>query len=58
MVLYAPLVVFYIRIISHSSSSISVSYSVVVTSVADFLGIPPGAAIIIRIILRKSISAA
>lgn len=57
MVLYAPLAVFFIKIISNSSSSISVSYSTVATSVAVFLGIPLGAAIITRLIIRMFISA-
>lgn len=57
MVLYAPLAVLYIKVISHSSSSISVSYSTVATSVAVFLGIPLGAAIITRFTLRKFVGA-
>lgn len=56
MVLYAPLAVFFIKIISGSTSSISVSYSVVATSVAVFLGIPLGAALLTRIVLRTFIS--
>lgn len=57
MVLYAPLAVFFINIISHSSSTISVSYSTVATSVAAFLGIPLGAAIITRVTIRRFVSA-
>ena len=57
MVLYAPLAVFFIKIISHSSSTISVSYSIVARSVAVFLGIPLGAAIVTRLIIRNFISA-
>lgn len=57
MVLYAPLAVFFIKVISQSSSSISVSYSVVATSVAVFLGIPLGAAILTRFVIRTFISA-
>ncbi|KAF2137092.1 uncharacterized protein K452DRAFT_236492 [Aplosporella prunicola CBS 121167] len=53
MVLYAPLAVFFINIISHSNSAITVSYSTVATSVAVFLGIPLGAAIITRFALRQ-----
>ncbi|KAK7598584.1 hypothetical protein V3481_000207 [Fusarium oxysporum f. sp. vasinfectum] len=53
MVLFAPMAVFFIRIISHESGTIDISYSVVAISVAVFLGIPLGAAVITRIILRK-----
>ncbi|KAJ3456601.1 hypothetical protein MRS44_016624 [Fusarium solani] len=53
MVLFAPLAVFFIRIISHESGTIDISYSTVATSVAVFLGIPLGAAVITRIVLRK-----
>ena len=57
MVLYAPLAVFFIKIISHSSNSISVSYSTVATSVAVFLGIPLAAAVITRLIIRTFVGA-
>jgi len=53
MVLFAPLAVFFIRIISHETDELDVSYSVVATSVAVFLGIPLGAAILTRFALRK-----
>ena len=53
MVLFAPLAVFFIRVISRESGDLDVSYSVVATSVAVFLGIPLGAAIITRFTLRK-----
>ncbi|KAG9570712.1 arsenical-resistance protein, partial [Aureobasidium melanogenum] len=52
IVLYAPLAIFFINIISHSSSGITPSYSLVSTSVAAFLGIPLGAAILTRLVLR------
>ncbi|KAH7118535.1 sodium bile acid symporter family-domain-containing protein [Dactylonectria estremocensis] len=52
MALYAPLSVFFIRIISGEKGATDVSYSVVATSVAVFLGIPLGAAIITRFSLR------
>lgn len=52
MVLFAPLAVFFIRVIGHDDTAIDVSYSVVATSVAVFLGIPLGAAIMTRFILR------
>ncbi|KAJ8101965.1 sodium bile acid symporter family-domain-containing protein [Lipomyces tetrasporus] len=53
MVLYAPLAVFFLEVISHSSSRIPLSYSAAAKSVAVFLGIPLGAAIITRFTLRK-----
>ncbi|CAK7237860.1 arsenicals resistance [Sporothrix eucalyptigena] len=52
MVLFAPMAIFFIRIISHDTSVHNVSYSVVATSVAVFLGIPLGAAIVTRFTLR------
>lgn len=53
MILFAPLAVLFIRIISHESGALDVSYSTVATSVAVFLGIPLGVAIITRFTLRK-----
>ncbi|KAJ5100163.1 hypothetical protein N7532_007164 [Penicillium argentinense] len=53
MVLFAPLAIFFINIISHSGSQVTLSYSTAAKSVAVFLGIPLGAAIITRITLRK-----
>jgi ACR3 family arsenite transporter len=38
MILFAPLAVFYIKVVSHSQNSLTVSYSKVATSVAVFLG--------------------
>jgi ACR3 family arsenite transporter len=52
MILYAPLAVLFIKVISHASE-ISISYSIVAKSVAVFLGIPLAAAIVTRFILRK-----
>lgn len=52
IILFAPLAVFFIRIISHESTGNDISYSVVATSVAVFLGIPLAAAIITRFLLR------
>lgn len=52
MVLFAPLAVFFIRVISHESGPLNVSYEVVATSVGTFLGIPLGAAILSRFGLR------
>lgn len=57
IVLYAPLAIFFINVISHSTSQITVSYSTVATSVAVFLGIPLGAAIITRFAVRYLVSA-
>lgn len=52
MVLYAPLAILFINIISGSQSTITVSYETVAVSVAAFLGIPLGAAIITRFAIR------
>ncbi|KAL7273520.1 arsenicals resistance [Rhizina undulata] len=53
IILFAPMAVFYINVVSHSKSQITVSYSIVARSVAVFLGIPLGAAIITRLVLLK-----
>merc|ERR1712225_131073 len=53
MVLYAPLAILFIQVISHESGGISVSYDTVAISVAVFLGIPLGAAVTTRLALRK-----
>jgi arsenite transporter len=53
MVLFAPLAVLFIHVISHDQNVVAVSYSTVATSVAVFLGIPLGAAIITRLVLRR-----
>lgn len=52
IVLYAPMAIFFINVISGSESTITVSYSTVAISVAVFLGIPLGAAIVTRFALR------
>lgn len=52
IVLFAPMAIFFIRVISHESSVHDVSYSVVATSVGVFLGIPLAAAILSRFTLR------
>ncbi|KAK6821278.1 hypothetical protein PG987_015678 [Apiospora arundinis] len=54
MVLFAPLAVLFIRVISHDANHIDVSYSVVATSVAAFLGIPLAAAVLSRFLLRRT----
>ncbi|KAF5131327.1 Arsenical-resistance protein Acr3 [Metarhizium anisopliae] len=52
MVLFAPMAVFFISVISGAPGTLNISYQVVATSVAVFLGIPLGAAIITRFLLR------
>jgi ACR3 family arsenite transporter len=52
IVLFAPLAVFYVHVVSHVDDDSQLSYSVVARSVAVFLGIPLGAAILTRLILR------
>lgn len=51
MVLFAPLAVFFIEVISHDS--IDFDYAAAAKSVAVFLGIPLGAAIITRFSIRR-----
>ncbi|CAK7235575.1 arsenicals resistance [Sporothrix bragantina] len=52
MVLFAPMAVFCIRVIGHDADGVAISYSVVAVSVAVFLGIPLGAAVVTRVALR------
>lgn len=52
MVLYAPLAIFFINVISRSEMEFFISYSIVAQSVAVFLGIPLGAAILTRFSVR------
>jgi len=52
MVLFAPLAVFFIGVISGEEGHLEVSYETVATSVGVFLGIPLGAAILTRFSLR------
>ncbi|KAK6349120.1 hypothetical protein TWF730_009877 [Orbilia blumenaviensis] len=56
MVLFAPLAIFFIRVIS-SDEQLELSYSTVATNVAVFLGIPLGAAILTRFFVRKFLGA-
>ncbi|KAL2042810.1 hypothetical protein N7G274_004569 [Stereocaulon virgatum] len=56
MVLYAPLAILFISVIGRSGNTINVSYTTVATSVAVFLGIPLGAAIVTRFSIRKLVS--
>lgn len=54
MVLFAPLALLFIVVISQSTNNdVDISYSTVAKSVAVFLGIPLGAAIITRVMLRR-----
>ena len=53
IILFAPLAVFFVKIISRSQDDITLSYQAVATSVAVFLGIPVGAAIITRTVLQR-----
>lgn len=52
MVLFAPLALFFIQIISHGDGT-SLQYSTAAKSVAVFLGIPLAAAIVTRFTIRK-----
>ena len=51
MVLYAPLAILFVTVISRGDAS-QVSYSTVATSVGVFLGIPLGAAVVTRFAIR------
>lgn len=53
MVLFAPLGVFFIEVISRAGDSVTFQYSTAAKSVAVFLGIPLGAAIVTRFTLRQ-----
>lgn len=56
IVLFAPLAILFISIIEGTESTINASYSSVATSVAAFLGIPLGAAIVTRFSIRNLVS--
>lgn len=53
MILFAPLALLFIKVISHSFNDIEVEYGPVAKSVGVFLGIPLGAAIVTRFTLRN-----
>lgn len=53
IILYAPLAILFIKVISGDEDASAVSYSIAAKSVAVFLGIPLGAAIITRLTLRQ-----
>jgi len=55
IILFAPLAIFYIKIVSHDPNAAEVKYAQVATSVAVFLGIPFGAAVVTRFGLRAII---
>ncbi|GIJ84341.1 hypothetical protein Asppvi_003181 [Aspergillus pseudoviridinutans] len=56
MVLFAPLAIFFIRIIGDGDDGLTIEYSLAAKSVGVFLGIPLGAAIVTRFALRFLIS--
>lgn len=51
-VLYAPMAVLFTNVMSKESTAESISYSIVATSVAVFLGTPLAAAILTRFLVR------
>ncbi|KAK5163819.1 arsenicals resistance [Saxophila tyrrhenica] len=54
MVLFAPFAVFYVRVVSHDRSQFDDQlYQTSARSVAVFLGIPLGAAVVTRLVLRR-----
>ncbi|KAH9431550.1 hypothetical protein MCOR02_008840 [Pyricularia oryzae] len=55
MVLFAPLAVLFIGVISGENQGLEAKYTVVATSVAVFLGIPFGAAVITRFAIRATL---
>ncbi|OJI90231.1 arsenicals resistance [Aspergillus tubingensis] len=56
MVLFAPLAIFFIRVIGGANHGLTIDYSLAAKSVGVFLGIPLGAAIVTRFSLRFLIS--
>ena len=52
MVLYAPLAILFVGVIGRERQAVEVSYEVVATSVAVFMGIPLGAAVVTRVVVR------
>ncbi|EJD54751.1 arsenical-resistance protein ACR3 [Auricularia subglabra TFB-10046 SS5] len=57
IVLFAPFALFYVRVVSRETDTTDeiVNYSTVAKSVAVFLGIPLGAAILTRMVLRRTL---
>ncbi|KAK9460852.1 sodium bile acid symporter family-domain-containing protein [Lipomyces oligophaga] len=56
MILFAPLTILFLKVISHSDNQVGLSYSATAKSVAVFLGIPLASAVITRISLQKIVS--
>ncbi|KAL3462842.1 sodium bile acid symporter family-domain-containing protein [Aspergillus heterothallicus] len=56
MVLFAPLAILFIRVISDADDGVTIEYSLAAKSVGVFLGIPLGAAIVTRFSLRLLVS--
>ncbi|KAL4950721.1 sodium bile acid symporter family-domain-containing protein [Aspergillus filifer] len=56
MILFAPLAIFFIRVIGGSDDGVTIDYDLAAKSVGVFLGIPLGAAIVTRFSLRFLIS--
>lgn len=54
IILFAPFAVFYVQVVSHGEKT-NVSYDKVAQSVGVFLGIPLGAAVLTRLVLKKLI---
>lgn len=52
IVLFAPLAIFYVQVVSRGDKT-SVSYQAVAQSVGVFLGLPLGAAVVTRLVLRR-----
>ncbi|OWP01273.1 hypothetical protein B2J93_5553 [Marssonina coronariae] len=57
IVLYAPLALLFIKVISGEEGAMDIEYATVAKSVAVFLGIPLAAAILTRFMLRNLVSA-
>jgi ACR3 family arsenite transporter len=53
MVLFAPLAILFLKVVSHADVAEAVPYTVVARSVGVFLGAPLGTAILTRLIIRK-----
>ncbi|KAK9477310.1 sodium bile acid symporter family-domain-containing protein [Lipomyces japonicus] len=55
MVLFAPMAIFFMKVICHSHDHVELSYAAAAKSVAVFLGIPLAAAVTTRLVLRRII---
>ncbi|CZR50670.1 related to arsenite transporter ARR3 [Phialocephala subalpina] len=56
MILFAPLALLFIKVISRAEGTLDVNYSTVAKSVSVFLGVPLGAAILTRFTFRKLVN--